>query len=174
MSIRDIFHPDFLKVIGEKKIYMNFQNLSQNPNDSALYYLEQNPNYIVWVDLCKNTNPYAMDIIKQNIDNHKLNNKFWLLRSFWATICQNNSDTALDIIETNLKMINWISLSSNSNDRAIDLLKQNINKIDASELCSNTNPRIFEILVDRPDMINWTILSKNSCIFQDKHEILLK
>ena len=87
--------------------------LSANPN--AIYFLENNPDYINWWFL--SANPNAINILENNID--KVN---------WDYLSINTHSRAIHILEKNIDKVDWSNLSSNPS--AIDILEQHIDKVE--------------------------------------------
>jgi hypothetical protein len=70
---------------------LNLQNLSKNEN--AVYFLEENPQYINWHSLQKNKNPYAIHFFEQNPS--KIYGRFFSNPNF------------ISLIRKNIDKINW-------------------------------------------------------------------
>ena len=150
-------------------------------NSSAIQLLKDNKNYIDWRELSNNTNPLAIDLLRERAIKEdkmkpkyykRLNNKInWeflsnnpiaidLLKEYpkkidWTILSGNPN--AIELLKSNLKKIDWDILSSNPN--AIELLKSNLKKIDWISL--SENPNAIELLETYPKKIYWKYLSKN-------------
>ena len=100
--------------IDQDKLDRRFLNFNSN----AIYFLEKNKNKVLPYILTENTNPYAMNILKEQLNNMDD-----------ITLCDLfRNPNAISIIENNkekLQSINclWNALSINSN--AMHILKEN-------------------------------------------------
>ena len=160
--------------------------LTENP--SAIDILKENPGKIVWSLLSNNTNPRAIDLLRERIfqennmskkDYKKLGNKIdWaslttnpnaieLLKEYphkikWEYLSANTA--AIDWLKENKKVIDWGMLSENP--AAIELLKKNRKQIHREKLCKN--PNAIELLKANLKKINWRALSLN----ENAHELI--
>lgn len=111
-----------------------------------------NINYFEY--LCKNPNPDAINIIKDNLENFKSYKKPFSMfidkcpiQSCWAKLFSN--PYAIDIIKSNIEMLKiydlWDNLIMNKN--ASDIIYNHIDEI-------INNPKAFMILTANPDYIN--------------------
>ena len=143
-------------------------NLSMNSN--AFDFFENKHHLIDWDSMSSNTNPKAIELLKQNID-----------KILWEIIGSNPA--AIDLIKENIDKIepcNYIN-----NPAAIDLIKENINEHhEYYYICENPNvseifhlmnlppeycwhqicknPKNMRIIQSYPLMINWDGLSRNT------------
>ncbi len=137
--------------------FINFAHLSENPDDTAIKFLELNPTRISWYNLCKNTNKRILVLLNkypENID--------------WISLSGNPSDFALDILENNIQKICWHTFSENSNDRAVKILLNNIKQIKWNHLTKNKNNNIISILNKFQHKIDWFEFFNNNNIFKPK------
>lgn len=154
--------------------------LTENP--SAIDILKENPGKIVWSSLSNNTNPLAIDLLRERavIENNmskkaynKLGNKIdWyslsinanaieLLKEYPHKIkwgCLSANPAAIDLLKENPNAIDWEMLSENPN--AIQMLKENPKKIDWERLCKN--PNAIELLKKNRKKINWKLPRRGS------------
>ena len=131
--------------IDELSFY-NVQMLYANPNALHLVSLFCPPK-ISWEYLSSNTNPIAIQLLRENID-----------KIHWGRLSEN--EAAIDILTENQDKIIWSKLARNSN--AYDLIIKNLEKFDIFYLCYNTHPKIIKIIEERLDtMILWGPLSAN-------------
>jgi hypothetical protein len=130
--------PDEYNILNYKE-KINWGSLSGNTE--AVELLEENMDKIVWQNLSNNSNPKAIQLLKERVEYErqlkrrhrlKLSNKI-----DWTSLSSNPN--AIEILVANNKKINWSSLSSNPN--AIDILEANQDKIDWKIL--SLNPSIF-------------------------------
>lgn len=154
--------------------------LTENP--SAIDILKANPGKIVWSLLSNNTNPLAIDLLRERavLENNmskkaynKLGNKIdWdslsinanaieLLKEYphkikWDYLSANPA--AIDLLKENPNAIDWEMLSENPN--AIQMLKENPKKIDWERLCKN--PNAIELLKKNRKKINWKLPRRGS------------
>ena len=130
--------PDEYKLLSYKE-RIDWESLSGNPETVEL--LEENRDKIVWQNLSNNSNPKAIQLLKERIEYEKrLKRRYRLKLSNkidWASLSSNPN--AIEILAANKKKINWSSLSNNPN--AIDILEANQNKINWEIL--SANPSIF-------------------------------
>ena len=130
--------PDEYKLLSYKE-RIDWESLSGNPETVEL--LEENRDKIVWQNLSNNSNPKAIQLLKERVEYEKrLKRRYRLKLSNkidWALLSSNPN--AIEILAANKKKINWSSLSSNPN--AIDILEANQDKINWKMLSSN--PSIF-------------------------------
>lgn len=127
-------------------------NLSLCGNYEALDFIEKNNLSNMFLTLCSNVNPKAMEIVKTNIS--KIKGIMWEILcanpaaidiikeninnipdslQIWRELCENPE--AIEIIEQNPDKINWRSLSKNP--KALHILEQNKDKIVLLYLCNN-------------------------------------
>jgi hypothetical protein len=109
--------------------------LTENP--SAIDILKENPGKIVWSLLSNNTNPLAIDLLRER-----------------AVIENNMSKKAYNKLGNK---IDWYSLSINAN--AIELLKEYPHKIKWG--CLSANPAAIDLLKENSNAIDWVMLSEN-------------
>ena len=155
-------------------------------NPSAIDILKANPEKIVWSFLSNNTNPLAIDLLRERAvvennmskkDYKKLEDKIdWdylstnpnaieLLKKYphkinWEMLSANTA--AIDWLKENKNAIDWDILSVNPN--AIQLLKENRKKIHWANLCKN--PNAIELLKKNRKKINWRLLCLNENAFE--------
>ena len=130
--------PDEYKLLSYKE-RIDWESLSGNPETVEL--LEENRDKIVWQNLSNNSNPKAIQLLKERVEYEKrLKRRYRLKLS---------------------NKINWTLLSSNPN--AIEILAANKKKINWDVLSGN--PNAIDILEANQDKINWEILSLNPSIF---------
>jgi hypothetical protein len=155
-------------------------------NPSAIDILKANPEKIVWSLLSENTNPLAIDLLRERAvlennmskkDYKKLEDKIdWdsltanpnaieLLKEYphkikWEYLSANTA--AIDWLKENKNAIDWSMLSENPN--AIQLLKENRKKIRWNGLCKN--PNAIELLKKNRKKINWRLLCLNENAFE--------
>jgi hypothetical protein len=158
--------------------------LTENP--SAIDILKANPEKIVWSLLSENTNPLAIDLLRERAflennmskkDYKKLGDKIdWvsltanpnaieLLKEYphkieWEYLSANPA--AIDWLKENKNVIDWGMLSENPN--AIQLLKENRKKIHWEKLCKN--PNAIQLLKKNRKKINWRLLCLNENAFE--------
>ena len=134
--------------INPNNIYIDWRALSANPN--AIDILEVNRNKIKWYSLCYNTNPKAIQILKDN----QLEKDNGDDDIYWDNLCLNTSDEAIDFLKENYRYIEWDILSVNTNPKAIALLiKKESEEFDLED-------REFNRLEDK-EKISWKRLSGN-------------
>ena len=130
--------PDEYKLLSYKE-RIDWESLSGNPETVEL--LEENRDKIVWQNLSNNSNPKAIQLLKERVEYEKrLKRRYRLKLSNkidWTLLSSNPN--AIEILAANKKKINWSSLSNNPN--AIDILEANQEKINWKMLSSN--PSIF-------------------------------
>ena len=155
-------------------------------NPSAIDILKANPGKIVWSLLSNNTNPRAIDLLRERAvvennmskkDYKKLEDKIdWdylstnpnaieLLKEYphkinWEMLSANTA--AIDWLKENKNAIDWGMLSENP--AAIQLLKENRKKIHWEKLCKN--PNAIELLKKNRKKINWRLLCLNENAFE--------
>lgn len=124
----------------------NISMLYQNPNTLHLLSLFL-PKKIDWAYLSSNTNPNAIQLLRENID-----------KIDWKLLSENES--AIDILTEHQDKIVWSKLARNSN--AYELILLNMDKFDIFDLCYNTNPKIIKLIEERLDTLDlWGPLSAN-------------
>ena len=155
-------------------------------NPSAIDILKANPEKIVWSLLSENTNPLAIDLLRERAvlennmskkDYKKLGDKIdWysltanpnaieLLKEYPHKIeweCLSANTAAIDWLKENKNVIDWGMLSENP--AAIQLLKENRKKIHWEKLCKN--PNAIELLKKNRKKINWRLLCLNENAFE--------
>jgi hypothetical protein len=176
-------NPNAIKLL-QKKIKVGFAHsdseeslwfsLSQNPN--VMEILKDNPEQIIWCELSKNSNPDAIELLKNRIEyENNLNRKQYYnlearYKIDWNELLKNPN--AIDLLKENPKKINFNYLSANP--KAIDLLKEQIkyeNTLDVKEYkvlknkinweYLSANPNAIDLLKENPDKINWKTLCSN-------------
>ena len=127
-------------------------------NSEALHLVDLNPEVIAWDYLSCNTNPIAIQILKENID-----------EIYWVYLSENPS--AIEILTEHQDKIIFRTLAKNPN--AIELIKKYINKIDLVHLTYNTNPEALDIVEKQLDTLtNWAPLCMNPAAIKilEKHK----
>jgi hypothetical protein len=136
---------------------LDWSYLSANP--SAIDILKNNIDMIDWVSLSSNTNPEAIDLLRERVKEEskmsKKHYKDWRNKIDWEVLSQNPN--AIDLLKENPHKIDWEYLSANT--AAIDWLKENKNAIDWCML--SENPNAIELLKTNPKKIDWYMLCKN-------------
>lgn len=129
---------------------IDWRALSANPN--AIDILDAYRGKINWYNFCFNTNPRAIQILKENqIEKDNGNDDI-----HWNNLCVNTSDEAIDFLSLpeNYRYIAWDILSVNTNPKAIALLiKKESEEFDLED-------REFNRLQDY-EKISWANLSEN-------------
>jgi hypothetical protein len=112
-------------------------NSSLSKNYNAIDYLKKNENLIDYKILSANTNPDAIELLRNQIEKDPNSID-------WDKICSN--EKAMDIIVDTLRkepyLIRWASFSCNTSNEAINIIKN--------------------LLIFDPDNVSWTELSRNS------------
>lgn len=136
---------------------LDWEYLSANP--SAIDILKANPKKIVWSLLSENTNPLAIDLLRERavLENNmsKKDYKNLVDKINWSSLSSNPN--AIDLLIKYPRKIVWENLSANP--AAIYILKENINEINWWML--SENPAAIELLKKNREMINWYLLCKN-------------
>jgi hypothetical protein len=131
--------------------------LTENP--SAIDILKANPGMIIWELLSNNTNPLAIDLLRERavLENNMSNEDYKKLfgKIDWAYLSTNAN--AIELLKEYPHKIKWNYLSANTG--AIDWLKENKNAIDWGML--SENPAAIELLMENPKKIHWEKLCKN-------------
>jgi hypothetical protein len=161
--------------IPEDKLNINL--LFRNKN--ALYYLDKLGVDIDWEELSNNTNPVAIEVLKEEIKLYKeeikkatRQTKVQPLRINWKDLSANPS--AGIILKENLTKINWKSLVTNTSSDAIALIRLKIENaekykksadIDWKIFSANESPEAISLLrseiLKRPENIYNIEISKN-------------
>jgi hypothetical protein len=176
---------DFLS-LPENKKYINYSKLCENTNSRAIELLKEeirinpdNPD-INWDALSKN--PDAIDIldthrnkIKMRIFSSNTNPKaIQIIKELRLLARGNASSSSSD------NNIDWVNMSANTSTEAIEFLSlpENYNKIEWDIFSANTNPKAIEMLITKEseefdlevrefnrlkpyEKISWRELSKN-------------
>ena len=177
---------DRLKYYNKLDWKINWIMLSKNPE--AIDILKQYPKDIVWCSLCDNTNPQAIDMIKERIEYEKNlphypypndDDEYRLYRIWWDRLSCNEHPQIIEMLKEKIEMeknkehyitlnvndkIDWVQLSGNKNPEAIQLLVNNLEKIDWGVLSGN--PSAIEVLKANYDKIIWRYLSINPNAFE--------
>jgi len=154
---------DYLVKNKEK---IDYEGLSANTNPKALDLLRQqiaiNPDSIDWDALSKN--PIAMPLL---LENKK--------RIVWKAFCSNPHPYTITLLKNTMmedydnrhNYLDWKSLSSNTSNEAIAFLflPENIHNIDWKVLSDNTNPEAIKLLAEKAkegrDELNWFAICRN-------------
>jgi hypothetical protein len=126
------------------------EQLLENPN--ALHLVKSHHMKHNLYNLCKNTNPLAINIIDYHIDQSDS-----LSEVIWNTIGTNPS--ALPIIEKHFDKMSWKSLSENP--AAIHILLKNPSRIDWHTFSKNTHPLAIEHMRKNLDKVSWQYMNMN-------------
>ena len=130
-------------------------------NPSAIDILKANPEKIVWLLLSNNTNPLAIDLLRERavLENNMSKKDYKKLELEdeidWDDLSTNPN--AIDLLKEYPHKINWEMLSANT--AAIDWLKENKNAIDWGML--SENPAAIQLLKENRKKIHWEKLCKN-------------
>jgi hypothetical protein len=146
--------------IPHRKIYWGFCSL--NPNAIDFLSLPENKKKIDYSQLSKNTNPKALELIKEEIRINPNNPDI-----DWRALSANPE--AIDILDVHRDKIKWYSLCLNTSPRAIQILKENQLEKDNGDddiywedLCLNTSNEAIDFLKENYRYIEWDILSVNT------------
>ena len=159
-------NPNVIKLL-QKQIKVGFTDndseesvwfsLSQNPNTMEI--LKDNPDKIIWCELSKNSNPDAIELLKNRItyESNLSREEYYDLegrnRINWKGLSANPN--AIDLLKENPEQINFNYLSANP--KAIDLLKEQIkyeNTLDVKEYKALENKINWEGLSANPNAID--------------------
>jgi hypothetical protein len=159
-------NPNVIKLL-QKQIKVGFTDndseesvwfsLSQNPNTMEI--LKDNPDKIIWCELSKNSNPDAIELLKNRItyESNLSREEYYDLegrnRINWKGLSANPN--AIDLLKENPEQINFNYLSANP--KAIDLLKEQIkyeNTLDVEEYKALENKINWEKLSANPNAID--------------------
>jgi hypothetical protein len=130
---------------------IDWSALSKNPE--AIDILDVNRDKIKWYGLCNNTNPKAIQILKENqLEKDNEDDDI-----YWDDLCLNTSNEAIEFLSLpeNYRYIEWDIFSINTNPKAIALLT----KKESEEF--DLDDRQFNRLKDY-EKISWKNLSGNS------------
>lgn len=115
------------------------------------------PVCIDWRLISNNTNHYALELLKENID-----------KVHWYILSANPCREAVEILKQYPEKIDWEFLSCNWCTEAVELLLENPDKICLSQLCRNKSARAMYFLENQIaagtvalNDINWQSLSSN-------------
>ena len=106
---------------------------------------------IDWTFLCKNPNPFAVDLLNRHPENIA-----------WAILATNPSHGALKILKNNPKRIRWGALCANQSAEAMEMLEQNAGRIWGANLSANPHPKAVALLQLYPTKVVWYDLHCNS------------
>jgi hypothetical protein len=138
-----------------------WNSLSRNTNPKAIELLKENMDKIYW-DLLS-ANPAAIELLREKIEDEKDIDEDDLIdlesedKISWRFLSANPN--AIQLLEENYENIDWKMLSENPN--AIKLLKENPKKIYWRSLSANKNPEAIELLKKNVENIDWKVLSAN-------------
>ena len=142
---------------------LNMYSLSENHNAIDFLSLPKNNKYIYYPLLSKNTNPKAVELLRQRIIEESLMSdgeyKATKNKIAWITVAKN--PYLFDIFKENMDKIRWDYLSSNP--MAINLLLANKSRIDFDGLSENPSTRAIKFLrlSENFENISWAHLSGN-------------
>jgi len=146
-----------LKNAMENGDKMYWSALSRNP--SAMDLLKSCPWNIDWMEFSKNTNPEAIEMLRQNPD--KIN---------WEYVSANPA--AIELILENRWKIRWFWFCTNPHPKAIQILKENPHNIHPLAISINSNPEAFAMILENPKQhYDWCAMSANPTAmeFMEKH-----
>jgi hypothetical protein len=152
---------DLLYNLFPEKI--DYFSLSKNNCTSAIKLLLSNKDKINYINLSSNTHNKAIKLLAANI-----------MQIAWGKLAANTNKGSIKIIQDNIAKLNkydvydiWFNLSANP--KAITLLAENPTKINIPYLCQNPNAvKLIKINKDKLTAYDYTLLSKNPCIFIEK------
>jgi hypothetical protein len=117
-------------------------------NSNAISILKKHPDKINWQCLCANTNPEAIELIRDNINKLDIH--------CWWNLSENPN--AIPILEKHLDKVDWRDVSRNPN--AISILEKHLEKADWS--CLSQNPNAIPLLEKHMDKIDWNLFAANA------------
>ena len=139
-------------------------------------------------NLCKNTNPLAIDLIDYYIteSDYEIPEVIWntigtnpsafkliskyLHKMSWRSLSENPA--LIDILLLNPNKIDWHTFSKNTHPLAIKHMRKNLNKVSWQYV--NMNPAAIEILKENPDKIDGYWISANPGIFEYNYPKMAK
>ena len=140
--------------------------------------VKKNPQYIKWDFFVYNTNPEAIQMFENKINEEP---------NFIQSIDPDNlihlseNPSAINILKRYPNIIDWKLLASNPNPEAIEMIKNKTKsdptfKIDLLQLASNTNPIVMPIIKEKINKIKrksiksmyYHVLSRNPAIFKEE------
>jgi len=139
-KILHLFQENQRYFIGDRE---TMRNLCRNP--SAIDYVVNLKNFIEWDHLCENTNPKAIELLKQNQDEID-----------WEIIEDNPS--AIEILKNNVDKydypieIDFLALCPTIND--VEMIKKNLDNINLHKLCNNPKNSKILMKVINDDNVN--------------------
>lgn len=149
----------YISLIEKNLILLNNSNINiLYANSAALHLVDLNPHVIDWKYLSCNTNPIAIQILKENID-----------KIYWEYLSENPS--AIEILTEHQDKIFFRTLAKNPN--AMELIKKYMDKIEIVYLSYNTNPEALHIVEQQLHTLkNWAPLSMNPAAIKilEKHK----
>ena len=124
-----------------------WRNLSKNPNDAAIKYLnEKYPEKINWRAF--SGNPKAIRYLNDPINYERID---------WSKLSKNTA--AIDLLKENIERIDWYYISCNTNPEAMELIRV---KFEQELLDAENN--ILRLLHTH-EKLDWYELSQNPAIF---------
>ena len=134
---------------------IDWEMFSLNTNPKAIEYLKQNPSLIEWEFMSLNDSDEAINLlINQTIINIDMIK--------WNSIARNKNPKVIQLMKDNPMYFKGDNLSSNIHDEALILLKEKyMHKINWTDLSQNTNPIAIQILRENIENICWGLLSSN-------------
>ena len=139
----------------EYEKFINWTDLSENPDNTAIELLTHKFHKISWSALSKNTNEKILRLLEKypyNID--------------WDNLSSNSSDYALYILGNNVDKINWSNLSENPNNNALILLRKYSKQIRWDKMSKNKNTNAIKLLNKHQSRIDWFEFFNNTNIFR--------
>ena len=162
------------------------EQLLENPN--ALHLVKSHHMKHNLFHLCKNTNPFAINLIEYYIEGSKndISDVIWntigtnpsasklidkyLEKMRWKSLSENPA--AIDLLLQNQDRIYWHTFSKNTHPLAIELMQENLDKLSWQYV--NTNPAAIDILKENPDKIDGYWISANPGIFEYNYTKMAK
>jgi len=165
-------HDGAMTLLSQTKIeeFRRWQwfHLSENPNDQALAWLQENPTKVDWSTLSANTNDKAIALLKENRD-----------RVNWWYLSGNSHEYAIQLLKENPFKISWYNVCD---ELFISRLKEDPKNLryclsnedeENGELnetktqfwrfaSKNPHENSIALLKENPHRIDWSCLSFNS------------
>lgn len=161
------------------------EQLLENPN--ALHLVKSHHMKHNLYNLCKNTNPLAIDLIEYYIEtSEEVTDVIWntigtnpsafklidkyLHKISWKSLSENPA--VIHTLLINPEKIDWHTFSKNTHPLAIEHMRKNLDKVSWQYV--NMNPAAIEILKENPDKIVGYWISVNPGIFEYNYPKMAK
>lgn len=144
-------NPGAMDVLEAFPEHIHYSQLCRNPNPRAIALLRQNPTQIDWEFLSANPSDAAVDFLLENPH-----------RICYKNLNRNTNPRVISVLRNHPENINWYCLSQRDSHEAIDMLLEKPDKVHWNSLCYHARlPRQFDLIRANLALVDWDGLCQN-------------